>query len=108
MKAAPAFLKVQLRTRLANAATLRVFGCGLVYIRTSDDPNSGNEVLAVAMVADSSLPCSSPHCAHVAAMLNGGWNKLRETIFANQKRLGIMPENAKLTAWTQVTAFRSL
>src|SRR6187397_3335084 len=28
-----------------------------------------------------------------------GWKKLRETIFANQKRLGIMPENAKLTAW---------
>jgi arylsulfatase len=28
-----------------------------------------------------------------------GWNKLRETIFANQKRLGIMPENAKLTPW---------
>ena len=27
------------------------------------------------------------------------WNKLRETIFANQKRFGIMPENAKLTAW---------
>jgi arylsulfatase A-like enzyme len=24
---------------------------------------------------------------------------MRETIFANQKRLGIMPENAKLTAW---------
>ena len=28
-----------------------------------------------------------------------GWNKVRETIFANQKRLGIMPENAKLTPW---------
>src|SRR5947208_11655236 len=25
--------------------------------------------------------------------------KVRETIFANQKRLGIMPENAKLTPW---------
>jgi arylsulfatase A-like enzyme len=32
-------------------------------------------------------------------LFDGGWNKLRETIFANQKRLGIMPENAKLTAW---------
>ena len=28
-----------------------------------------------------------------------GWNKMRETIFANQKRLGIMPENAQLTPW---------
>ena len=32
-------------------------------------------------------------------LFDGGWNKLRETIFTNQKRLGIMPENAKLTAW---------
>jgi arylsulfatase A-like enzyme len=28
-----------------------------------------------------------------------GWNKLRETIFANQKRLGIIPADAKLTPW---------
>jgi len=32
-------------------------------------------------------------------LFDGGWNKLRETIFANQKRLGIMPANAELTAW---------
>jgi arylsulfatase len=32
-------------------------------------------------------------------LFDGGWNKLRETIFANQKRLGIMPENATLTPW---------
>ncbi len=32
-------------------------------------------------------------------LFDGGWNKLRETIFANQKRLGIMPASAKLTAW---------
>jgi arylsulfatase A-like enzyme len=32
-------------------------------------------------------------------LFDDGWNKLRETIFANQKRLGIMPENVKLTAW---------
>jgi arylsulfatase A-like enzyme len=32
-------------------------------------------------------------------LFDDGWNKLRETIFANQKRLGIMPESAKLTAW---------
>jgi arylsulfatase A-like enzyme len=32
-------------------------------------------------------------------LFDDGWNKLRETIFANQKRLGIMPANAKLTAW---------
>jgi arylsulfatase A-like enzyme len=32
-------------------------------------------------------------------LFDDGWTKLRETIFANQKRLGIMPENAKLTPW---------
>jgi len=32
-------------------------------------------------------------------LFDGGWNKLRETIFANQKRLGIMPESANLTPW---------
>jgi arylsulfatase A-like enzyme len=28
-----------------------------------------------------------------------GWNELREQIFANQKRLGIIPADAKLTEW---------
>jgi arylsulfatase A-like enzyme len=28
-----------------------------------------------------------------------GWNELREQIFANQKRLGVIPENTQLTAW---------
>lgn len=32
-------------------------------------------------------------------LFDEGWNKLRETIFANQKRLGIMPESAVLTEW---------
>ena len=32
-------------------------------------------------------------------LFDEGWNKLRERIFANQQRLGIMPENAKLTPW---------
>src|SRR6266478_1277789 len=32
-------------------------------------------------------------------LFDDGWNKGRETIFANQKRLGVMPENAKLTPW---------
>ena len=32
-------------------------------------------------------------------LFDGGWNQLRETIFANQKTLGIMPENAQLTPW---------
>jgi arylsulfatase A-like enzyme len=32
-------------------------------------------------------------------LFDEGWNKLRETIFANQKRLGIMPANAQLTPW---------
>jgi arylsulfatase len=32
-------------------------------------------------------------------LFDEGWNKLRETIFANQKRLGVIPENARLTPW---------
>ncbi|MCI4680348.1 arylsulfatase [Rhodoblastus acidophilus] len=32
-------------------------------------------------------------------LFDEGWNKVRETIFANQKRLGVMPENARLTPW---------
>ena len=32
-------------------------------------------------------------------LFDAGWNKVRETIFANQKRLGIMPANAELTPW---------
>ena len=32
-------------------------------------------------------------------LFDDGWNKIRETIFANQKRLGIMPADAKLTPW---------
>jgi len=32
-------------------------------------------------------------------LFDEGWNKVRDKIFANQKRLGIMPDNAKLTAW---------
>jgi arylsulfatase A-like enzyme len=34
-------------------------------------------------------------------LFDAGWNKVRETIFANQKRLGIMPANAKLTPWPE-------
>jgi arylsulfatase len=32
-------------------------------------------------------------------LFDEGWDEVREKIFANQKRLGIMPENAKLTPW---------
>ncbi len=32
-------------------------------------------------------------------LFDGGWNKLRETIFANQKRLGVIPKETKLTSW---------
>ena len=32
-------------------------------------------------------------------LFDEGWNKLRETILANQKRLGVMPANAQLTPW---------
>ena len=30
---------------------------------------------------------------------DGGWNALREEIFANQKKLGVIPANAELTPW---------
>ncbi|MBS0520537.1 MAG: arylsulfatase [Proteobacteria bacterium] len=32
-------------------------------------------------------------------LFDQGWNKLRETIFANQKKLGVIPQDAKLTPW---------
>jgi len=32
-------------------------------------------------------------------LFDQGWNKLRETIFANQKKLGVVPENAVLSRW---------
>lgn len=32
-------------------------------------------------------------------LFDDGWIKVRERIFANQKRLGIMPANAELTPW---------
>jgi len=32
-------------------------------------------------------------------LFDEGWNKLRDTIFANQKKLAVIPENAELTAW---------
>jgi arylsulfatase len=32
-------------------------------------------------------------------LFDKGWNKLREEIFANQKKLGVIPQDAKLTPW---------
>ncbi len=32
-------------------------------------------------------------------LFDAGWEKLRETIFANQKRLGVIPANTQLTPW---------
>jgi len=32
-------------------------------------------------------------------LFDEGWHKLRDTIFANQKRLGVLPDDAKLTPW---------
>ena len=28
-----------------------------------------------------------------------GWNAMRDEIFANQKRLGVVPQDTQLTAW---------
>ena len=32
-------------------------------------------------------------------LFDKGWNKLREQIFANQKKLGVIPQDAKMTPW---------
>jgi arylsulfatase len=32
-------------------------------------------------------------------LFDHGWNKLREQIFANQKKLGVIPQDAQLTPW---------
>jgi arylsulfatase len=32
-------------------------------------------------------------------LFDKGWNALREEIFVNQKKLGVIPENARLTPW---------
>ncbi|QLH39070.1 MAG: arylsulfatase [Defluviicoccus sp.] len=32
-------------------------------------------------------------------LFDDGWNKLRDTIFANQKKLGVIPQDATLTPW---------
>lgn len=32
-------------------------------------------------------------------LFDDGWNKLRDTIFANQKRLGVIPQDARMTPW---------
>jgi hypothetical protein len=36
-------------------------------------------------------------------LFDEGWNKLRDTIFAYQKRLGVIPQHAKLTPWPKGT-----
>jgi len=36
---------------------------------------------------------------HAMHLFDGGWEKLRETIFANQKRLGVIPADTQLTPW---------
>jgi arylsulfatase len=32
-------------------------------------------------------------------LFDEGWNKLRDTIFANQKKLGVIPQDANMTPW---------
>jgi arylsulfatase A-like enzyme len=36
---------------------------------------------------------------HNMHLFDNGWNALRETIFANQKRLGVIPASTQLTPW---------
>ena len=36
---------------------------------------------------------------HDLHLFDNGWNQLRDTIFANQKRLGVIPQDAKMTDW---------
>jgi len=33
------------------------------------------------------------------ALVHKGWNALRDQIFANQKKLGVIPPDAKMTPW---------
>ncbi len=35
-------------------------------------------------------------------LFDKGWNALRDQIFANQKRLGVIPQDAKLTPWPEM------
>jgi len=37
--------------------------------------------------------------AHNLHMFDNGWNALRDQIFANQKKLGVIPADAQLTPW---------
>jgi arylsulfatase A-like enzyme len=36
---------------------------------------------------------------HAMHLFDEGWNKLRDTIYANQKKLGVIPQDAKMTPW---------
>jgi len=36
---------------------------------------------------------------HDMHLFDGGWNKLREQIFENQKRLGVIPQDTKMEPW---------
>jgi arylsulfatase A-like enzyme len=36
---------------------------------------------------------------HAMHLFDGGWEKLRDTIFANQKKLGVIPPETQLTPW---------
>ena len=36
---------------------------------------------------------------HAMHLFDNGWNRLRDTIFANQKKLGVIPQDAKMTPW---------
>ncbi len=36
---------------------------------------------------------------HDMHLFDGGWQQVRETIFANQQRLGVVPPNTQLTPW---------
>jgi arylsulfatase len=36
---------------------------------------------------------------HNMHLFDDGWNKLRDTIFAKEKKLGVIPQDAKMTPW---------
>ena len=38
---------------------------------------------------------------HNMHLFDNGWIELRERVFANQKRLGVIPQNAKMTPWPE-------
>ena len=78
--------------------------------RRGDQPPQNAERGAAQPAVDGLLRAGGTHAPHHPTpewikkisdmhLFENGWNALRDTIFANQKRLGVIPQDAKLTPW---------